>query len=475
MKNMSLNKVLILIIIASIWCSKADASIFNFEKQIDSIQLVYDQEALRLPGKKLEIGVYAYYKNGKVKKTWNLAQGTLVWSKFRVEVIGGSYSMGKITISDKLYPSKGKYIQVRVYPKKTPEMAKTLLLPLNYEEEVEIIPTTEMIKAPGFNFKFKVVSTFDNGVKKDYNFKRRDLLKSKYFAFSTEGGELKSGKFFIEENFQNINNHRANLTVVSKRNPNCQHSFDINLDYKANYYLTLSGFSGMWGWGGSNGASGSTGGHGGHGQNGQDGNNGSNGPDISVWTDLYYDSLLSTNLLYVYAENMWTGEEHRYLVNPDGGAFFITSQGGSGGNGGSGGSGGNGGNGADGTWHSKVIHDTDSTTITKTWQDAGGNGGDGGNGGNGGYGGDGGDGGDVFLYFTDDALPYEDIIHPDSNGGSGGMHGSGGSGGSGGKGGSGDPPGSNGRSGNSGSSGRWGSSGYGGTIFFDSTDDFVTY
>jgi len=481
MNVLSYSKILTLVIFFTLLFGKANASIFNFAKQVDSIQLVYDSDALLLPGKKFEIGVFAYFKNGKVKKTWNLKNGTLMWSKFNVEVIGGTYSSGKVTVNNKLYPSKGKYIQVRVFPQKAPEMAKTLLLPLNYEENIEIVPTTEMVKAPGFNFKFKVVSTFNNGVIKDYYFKRHDLLKSKFFSFKTEGGILKSGKFYIDEDFQNILDHRANITVVSKRNPDCQHSFDINLDYKANYYLTLRGFGGTWGWGGSdgasgsNGGSGSSGGHGGDGQNGRNGENGSDGPDISVWTDLYYDSLLASNLLYVYVEDMNTGAERRYLINPDGGEFFVTSQGGSGGRGGDGGRGGSGGNGGDGAWHSKVEQDTDSTTVTKRWQDDGGDGGHGGNGGYGGCGGDGGNGGNLFLYFTNDALIYQDLIHPDSDGGSGGLGGSGGSGGSGGKGGTGNSSGSDGRSGSSGSSRRWGSSGYGGTIFFDSTDDFVSY
>ena len=115
-------------------------------------------------------------------------------------------------------------------------------------------------------------------------------------------------------------------------------------------------------------------------------------------------------------------------------------------------------------------------TVTVEKQGPGQNGGDGGWGGPGGLGGEGGYGGNINLFFTDDAMPYRNLIVARSVGGSGGMHGSGGSGGSGGRGGFGNPNGSSGRSGQSGpSASGWASSGNSGRINVGSTEEFFQY
>jgi hypothetical protein len=472
MKPLPSLKSLSLLILIFSFSIQSKAGLFNFTKQLDSIQLVYNQNELRLPGESFGIGVIAYFKNGKVKKTMNIEKGIMPWFRFTVDVKGGSQFMGRVRVNGELLPSVGKYVQVTVWPNKAKHLAKELLLPLNYEKNIEIVPVSKLVKAPGYGFNFKVVSTFDNGQQREYFYKSYDDL-SKTFILAVNGGNLRRDKYVIETDIRNITNHTVNLTAYSKRNPECIHSFDLQLDYKAHYNLTLWGSSGSSGFSGSGGSSGSTGSNGGDGSNGQNGGDGSRSPDIGVWADLYFDEVLNANLLYVYAQNLWTEQEYRFLINPDGGSLSVATRGGSGGNGGSGGSGGNGGNGADGATHSRVDKLTDSTSVTVTWQDPGGNGGHGGNGGYGGHGGDGGNGGDIYLYFTDDALDYQNLIHPVSDGGSSGLGGSGGFGGSGGSGGSGSPGGSSGSSGGSGSSGSSGWSGGNGDIFQDYTDEFV--
>lgn len=448
------------------------AGLFDFTKQLDSIQLIYNTDELRLPGDDFHIGVIAYFKNGKVKKSWNLEKGLMPWFRFTVEVKGGTHFNGKIRVNESLIPSAGKYIQVAVWPNKSKQLAKELLLPLNYEKSVEIVPVSRLVKAPGFGFNFKLVSTFDNGVVKEYTYKSYHDLSDK-FVLAVNGGYFRRDMFYIENDIRNIRDHTVNLTAWSKRNPECFYSFDIVLDYKADYYLTLSGSSGAIGFGGSNGSSGTTGSDGCDGGNGGNGADGGNGPDIGVWADLYYDEILKTNLLYIYAENLWTNQEYRYLVNPEGGSFHVISRGGSGGDGGHGGDGGSGGNGSDGATYTKEEKVNDSTTVTVTYRYPGGNGGRGGNGGHGGNGGYGGDGGNLFLYFTDDAIDFQNLIHAGSGGGSPGNGAFGGNGGSGGSGGSGNPSGSSGLSGSGGWSGSMGWSGSDGDIYYDHTDEFV--
>jgi hypothetical protein len=485
----------------------------------DSIQIVYDRNNLLLPGESFPIGVVSYQKNGKVKKTVGLAEGNAWWMPYKVEVKGGSFSGGNILVNDELIPSKGKFIELKVYPRKQPELARTTLLPLNYETNIQFRPTADFEKAPGGQIRGELVTEFNNGQKRICkNLKNGD--EAGRYRFLPNGGRWDRGRFIIDSDFLHIENHQPSLVIQSLRSPDLADTFKVLLDYRHTYDLSFSGSSGHLGFSGSDGSSGTPGYHGMDGQPGQNGGFGEDGPDIDVFADLYRDSLLNCDLLYVYARNQWSGEEYRYLINPDGGKLLVNSFGGSGGNGGTGGRGGNGGDGRDGekwteTHMEKQIvkkpvvkksirkekqKKTDaegkeyevevdvevSETVyvdEETWvpvtiekQGPGEDGGDGGWGGPGGLGGEGGYGGTINLYFTSDAMPYRDLIVARSSGGSGGIHGSGGSGGNGGRGGYGSPNGRGGFSGHSGPSPiGWASDGHDGKIVVRWTEEFFQY
>lgn len=492
---------------------------FSLAPKLDSIQIVFNKQQLVLPGEPFHIGIISYYKNGKIKKTVGMDGGSVWWWRFKVKVSGGTDYAGRISVNEKLVPSKGKYIEIKAWPRKQPELMKELLLPLNYETKIVYRPTSGFDKAPGSQFKGEVISAFDNGtirVCDDW----RNNRESGNFRFSGHGGFWKNGKFTINPDFTKIENHRAELIVNSLRNSLVSDTFSVLLDYKHVFKLSLSGSSGSPGFPGSDGISGSPGNHGYHGQAGYDGEFGADGPEIGVWTDLYRDSVLNCDLLYVYAQNLWTGDEFRYLVNPEGGRLDVSSVGGSGGYGGSGGHGGSGGEGLEGKkWIEKHIEkrivkkpetkkvmrkekkkriDSEGkeyevevdVEVTETVyvdeeievevevvkQGPGGDGGDGGWGGPGGLGGPGGYGGNISLYFTSDAMPYKHLITARSEGGSGGMHGSGGRGGNGGRGGFGCPNGNSGSNGHSGPSAMgWANSGGRGRIKISSTEEFFNY
>jgi hypothetical protein len=508
--------VLSSVILSGINCT---AATFLFTPKIDSIQLVFDDQQLILPRESFRIGIISYYKNGKVRKTVGLSGGNVWWMRYKVEVSGGTDFSGRISVNEELIPSKGKYIDIKAWPRKQPELVKGLLLPLNYETKIEYRPTSGFDKAPGSQIKGELLTEFNNGQIRICS-DLRNSRESENFQFSGEGGLWKNGRFTIEPDFTMIENHRSTLIVNSLRNKSVTDTFSVLLDYKHSYNLNLRGSSGTPGFSGMSGSSGSPGNHGYHGQAGYDGEFGSDGPEIGVWADLYRDSVLNYDLLYVYAQNLWTGEEFRYLINPEGGKLDVSSNGGSGGFGGSGGNGGSGGAGLEGEkWIEKHIEKrivkkpvskkvirkekqkkTDAegkeyeveveVEVTETIyvdeeievvvevekQGPGGDGGDGGWGGPGGLGGQGGYGGNITLYFTDDAMPYKHLITVRSEGGSGGMHGSGGSGGHGGRGGYGNP---NGRSGLSGQSGPsaigWAESGRSGQIRIQATEEFFMY
>jgi len=311
------------------------------------------------------------------------------------------------------------------------------------------------------------------------------------------------------------------MVVTPVLNPEIADTFSVLLDYKKHFAVNFNAADGSWGTSGRHGGSGAPGCNGGDGGFGQDGGSGNNAPDIGVWTDLYYDSILNCNLIYVYTLNFWNDAENFYLLNPEGGRLTVSAAGGNGGSGGDGGFGGNGGNGRDGEiWFETILVEkmekkpqtrvitkkekkqvTDAegnvteveveVETTETYyvdvvvheevsirrQEPGENGGNGGFGGGGGFGGDGGDGGNIWFYFTADAAPYENLFTANNQGGSGGFHGNAGIGGNGGNGGWGNPAGNRGMNVGSGTSafGISAGSGRNGKVFKESTDEFYFY
>ena len=494
-------------------------SALSFSSRIDSIQLIIDPQQLTLPGETFQIGIISYQRNGKIKKTIGLSGGSVWWWRYKVEVTGGTDFSGRITVNDRLVPSKGKYISVKAFPRKQPELQKEILIPLNYETKISFQPDNTFDKAPGSHIEGKLISVFDNGITRVYDNLKRNKDAENFIFYGT-GGYWNRGEFTIDPDFTKIEKHQAALIVNSVRNRAVADTFSVLLDYKHKYKLSIRGNSGMPGFSGTNGSSGSSGSHGGDGQPGQHGEFGQHAPDIGVWVDMYRDSILNMDLLYVYAQDLWEGEEYRYLINPNGGSLIINSIGGSGGNGGNGGRGGDGGKGDDGqVWierkterrivkkpfKEKVIRKEKKTVIDSDGkpkeievdvevevevmkdveedvvveirhQGPGDDGGDGGWGGPGGLGGIGGNGGNIYLYFTDDAWGYQHLFIANSQGGTGGSNGSGGSGGTGGPGGKGNPSGSDGHNGQNGASAiGWAPDGYSGDIIIQPTEEFFEY
>lgn len=491
----------------------------SISRKADSIQIIMDENQLVLPGESFRIGVTSYYKNGNVKHTTGLMGGSVWWWNYTVDVTGGTNLGGRITVNEQLVPSRGKYIALKVYPRKHPELSKEMLLPLNYETRIVYRPTNSFDRAPGSQIKGELYTEFDNGMSRVYQ-NLRSNRESGYFKFTTRGGNWENGKFIIDSDFMKVDEHRAALMVNSLRNQSLSDTFKVLLDYRHTYHLNLSGEHGLSGFSGANGSSGASGDNGYDGQDGGHGEYGYDGPELGVWVDLYRDSILNTDLLYVYAQNMWTGEEYRYLVNPDGGKLQVSSRGGDGGSAGDGGNGGNGGQGLQGEqWVEthiekkivktpvvkKVIQKKTIKVINAEGKEEevekeveveetvyvdeeievevevikrgpGGRGGDGGWGGAGGIGGGGGYGGNINLYFTDDAWQYQHVIAASSVGGSGGLNGNGGRGGSGGEGGMGNPHGPSGSSGQSGPEAiGWAEDGGSGRISVSPTEEFFIY
>jgi len=155
MKPNQLFPILLMICFLSGFNQSSQAAIFY--PKMDSIQVYFDDNQLLLPGESFRIGVISYFKNGKIKRTVGMDGGSVIWWRYNVDVIGGKDFSGRILVNEELVPSKGKYIELKISPRKQPELMKELLLPLNYETKITYRPVAGFDKAPGSQVKGEYV------------------------------------------------------------------------------------------------------------------------------------------------------------------------------------------------------------------------------------------------------------------------------------------------------------------------------
>jgi hypothetical protein len=426
---------------------------------VNSIVVRYDPQALRIPEGVIPIGLSTTVGKHNILETKGYLKGTLNWSKFRIEVDKGNFCFGKVKLDPSDSYMKNEAFTINVYSRRSKKLLCSQRINYNYETDIEVIPSGKFNLAPGNKIKIGFRTYFDNEMHRD-SWLGSSSRAQNGFILRTDGGYLSGSRFIINSDPFTIKNHTVKLSSCLLKNRDISDTLNLLLDYIDNYQCYISG---MHGYSGSSGFSGYTGGCGAH---GGDGYPGGTGHDLDVFADVYFDTILYTELMYLQVIDLEINKEINYLINVKGGSIDIFSTGGSGGNGGDGGDGGNGCEGASGAYYTKTIRINDSTTTTVTEQGPGQPGGNGGHGGSGGDGAHGGRGGNIYVNYTPQAQPFLFMIHAISSGGSGGLSGSAGSGGRGGNGGSGNPSGTSGSSGFSGSSGSSGSRGYDGEVYF---------
>jgi hypothetical protein len=432
-------------------------------KEIEQVLLRYPENQLRIPNSKFPIGISVRTNSDTILRTKGYLQGDLLWRNFSVEVEGGSYWSGEITVGTSTGYSKGKQLLVKIYHRKSKKLLTEQYIPLHYETAMKILTRGNFDQAPGEKIKLGFKTMFNNGEAVEH-WPLWGLGVQNNYALTCSGAYWRWGKLCINEDPFEIENHCSSITGTLKKAPEIKGSLSIELDYKKDYRKTFWGENGRDGHNGQNGANGCNGADGQHGDWGQDGQWGQPAPDVFVYLDAYYDTIIHEVMLFANVLNSYSEKPYNYLINTDGGSLHINSYGGNGGNGGDGGKGGDGGTGADGQWITETKTKADGTQEEIKKQLRGQNGGNGGSGGNGGCGGHGGSGGNIRVCYTQNAAQYLSLIQAYSTGGSGGWSGHGGSNGSGGNGGEGNPNGTSGSSGTSGMNGWNGESGYSGTV-----------
>jgi hypothetical protein len=405
--------------------------------------LQYDSAGLKIPGKSFSIGIIPRNGNGPALRTKGLLNGTVAWSKYKLEVDSGSFSGGTVKLHKSAQYKKGDSITVSVYTRKwflggKGKFLFTQRVPYDYEDSIEVLTTGNIGRAPGDHVQFGVRTWYDNKQFADQwaPVKKNNL---KGFLFDYDGGHLskKKGDLKIENDPTRITGDRVRLIASLAKAPSIRDTLQIMLDYIADYKCKVQSAT--------------------------------RGHDLAVTVDAYFDSLINATLLKVNVADSAGHKTYHYRINTKGGTLAISTRGANGMDGSNGADGSAGSNGSDGAISTDVTTNPDGTITTTTTQGPGGDGGRGGDGEDGRDGDDGSDGGNIAIAYTPAAAPFIHLLKPVSIPGNGGSGGRGGNGGSGGTGGSGNPSGSNGTSGIDGHSGRDGSNGRPGKVSFIST------
>lgn len=479
MKYTKLTPILVLFISFLFSCSIYKGPKINSlkETKVAKITLRYDS-LLLLPGSTHKVGFMVYTEDGNLLKTPGFLNGTLKWNNFKVEVENAKFSSGKMSITKTKADESRFFIPFKINLKDHPDKAFFDTVWLNYEKSIKIYPINSFKKSPGATIYFGMDIYYDNFQRESYptTAKLKKVLSN--YQVLVKGGTYSNGRFTISSNIFDNPDHKPGMLVQLIKNNNVYDTLDVVLDYKDQYALYGNGGSGSGGSNGSGGYSGLMGKQGQSGQDGQNGYDGSFGHDIDVYTDVYFDSILHTNLVKVYIDDITLQQQQHYLINPEGGNLTVNAVGGLGGFGGNGGIGGNGGKGFEGEKYVEYVKDVtikkDSTgkeykvftTRAIPRQKPGGEGGYGGNGGYGGVGGNGGNGGHIIVYYTPAMKNLLYLFKYVVQGGIGGTGGFGAQGGSGGEGGEGHPKGRNGLNGVNGMQGATGYSGLQGVVDF---------
>jgi hypothetical protein len=411
----------------------------------DSVQyrLRYDHKALRTPDQTFSIGIITRSAKGDSTKTKGYLQGGQGWTKYKVEVQGGSFSNGKIRIAKSSGYQKGDSLTISVYTRKWFLGGKDKFLlarkiPYNYEDSISLLTTGNIGRAPGDHVQFGVRTWYDNHQFKDQWATAKQKLNGFTFRFDGVHRSKSKADLTIEADPDKIQNDRVGLTAMLASDTAIRDSLFITLNYIAAYQCKVA-------------SSGS-------------------GHDLNVNAGVYDDSLIGARLLRVDIYDSVAKKTYHYKVNSNGGSISISSSGANGLDGRNGLDGASGSNGSDGTISVDVETTTasDGTTQTTTneTQGSGSDGEKGGDGEDGEDGDNGGNGGNIFIHYSPGVTPFLSLIKAISVPGNGGSGGRGGDGGIGGSGGMGNPPGNSGLNGNSGRNGFDGAAGNKGKVVF---------
>ena len=102
-------------------------------KKIKEMTMSSDPAATITPGNNVKIGITVVLDDGKEMKTRGLADGKVKWGNYKVDVIGGSFDDGIVTIKEDPRKIPGYKITVKASPVSDSSISKSIELPLSFK------------------------------------------------------------------------------------------------------------------------------------------------------------------------------------------------------------------------------------------------------------------------------------------------------------------------------------------------------
>ncbi len=131
--NIFLTKPIRLIILAFFMTT---ASFAQKKRDYKSIEIVFEPSDERFPGKTLKMGLKVTLYNGKERETRGILKGSLSWKKFTVNVDGGTFKNGVLTLNGRPGTNNPHAVIVDVESEQYPNVKARKEITLNYKGTV---------------------------------------------------------------------------------------------------------------------------------------------------------------------------------------------------------------------------------------------------------------------------------------------------------------------------------------------------
>jgi len=254
------------------------------KKNVTGIAIDYDKTAKLALRYTVSIGITATYtkKNGKEKtlKTVGFSEGALGWNNYKIDITGGTFEDGIISIPSDPRKLKDNQITLTASPKAHPGVTQTLTIKLNYAGEYN----------PQWNGEYGGTGRHGNNGSGGSSNSSSGGGNGGSAADGGNGGNASNGHD-LEVYVKALKDEGlgVDLLHVLVKSVTSGKGYYYIVD-PANGKITINANGGQGGQGGSggnggNGGSGYSGGSGGTGGDGGDGGNGGTGGSITVYMD----------------------------------------------------------------------------------------------------------------------------------------------------------------------------------------------
>jgi hypothetical protein len=252
-------------------------------------------------GQEIEIGIIANTAKGKELKTPGFLEPgtfkTVEWEQFTIQVEGGTFANGKVTVSSNPSDVKNHEVKIRASTIKNPEIKSELVLKLDYKAA----QVADFSGAPG-----KTGQMGQSGVRGNNGSGSSNCSAGTNGGQGGNGGNGGTGQdieAFVKMKFDDVLKKEMLQLLVKSKTTGKEQLYIVNPDGGKITVSADGGIGGSGGQGGYGGPGGSdtykkVGANGGDGGNGGQGGIGGNGGMITAYIDPSAEKLVGTVVIF---------------------------------------------------------------------------------------------------------------------------------------------------------------------------------